>query len=167
MHRTDSRAGEHRDGGFGDHRHVNEHAVIGCDAVFYQHIGEPAYVLLELAVSEHPFVAGFAFPDDRRLVATRPNRVAVHAILADIKLAAVKPFRVRWVPIEDLRPRFMPNELLRLARPELLGLGDRLLIELVVGLHRLDTRLGGKLLGWQVDNILIVAWVGLLGAHGL
>ncbi len=42
MDRADARAGEHRIGRFGDHRHVDGDAVALLDAVLLQHVGEPA-----------------------------------------------------------------------------------------------------------------------------
>ena len=167
VHRADARAGEHRDGGFRNHRHVNEHAVLGLDAVFEEHVGEAADVLLKLAVGDDAFVAGLALPDDGGLVFAGAGGVAVHAVFTDVELAAVEPFRVRGLPIEHFGPRFLPNQFLCLTRPELVGLVDGFLIELFVGRHRWDAGLRGKFLGRLVHGVQIVIGNGFFVAHGL
>ena len=72
MDRADARAGEHGDGGFGNHRHVNRHAVALFDAERFQHVGELADLRVQFRVGEllH-FLLRFALPDDGGLVAAR------------------------------------------------------------------------------------------------
>jgi hypothetical protein len=48
MDRADARAGQHRIGRLGDHRHVDGDAVALLDAVLLQHVGEAADMLVQL-----------------------------------------------------------------------------------------------------------------------
>ena len=166
VHGPDAGAGEHGKRGLRDHRHVNEHAVALLDAFFLKHVGETADLAFQLAVGDDALVAGLALPDDGGLVAARSVGVAVHAVLTDIDFSAVEPFGERSLPIEHLVPRFLPDQFVRLTRPEDLGLVDRFLVELLVSGHRRDPRLGGKLLRGLVNRVVIVAWVGFFGTHG-
>ncbi len=165
VHRADAGAGEHRHRRFRHHRHVNENPVLRLDPVFQKDIGETADILLELAEGDDAAVAGFSLPDDRGLVLARSGRVAVHAVLTDIEFPAHEPLRVRRFPIQHLVPFLLPGQLLGLARPELLGLVDGLLVKLLVGRQRRDAGFCGKLFRRLVDSVPVVICVGFLGAH--
>ena len=71
---TDAGAGEHGDGGFRDHRQVDEHAIARRDAVALEHVGESADLMMKLFIGEDAFLARFvgggwlALPDQRGLV---------------------------------------------------------------------------------------------------
>jgi len=145
--RTDPRAGEHGDGGFGNHRHINDHAISGLDAVALEHVGKPADLAVELAVGQGTLITGFALPDDGGLVPKRPQRVAIHAVFADVELAPIEPLGKRHLPVEHRRPRLLPNEFTGLASPERLGIGDRRIVAALVVCHRGNPRLGGKASG--------------------
>ena len=67
--RADARAGEHRDGELGNHRHVEGDPIALLHTETLEHVREPAHLAVELPVGEHPGVAGLALPDDGSLVA--------------------------------------------------------------------------------------------------
>ena len=140
VHRADARAGQHRDRGFGNHRHVNDDAVAFLDSVALQHVREPANLAMQLLISQGAFVARFTFPNDRRLVAVRAGEMAVEAILRDVEFPADKPLRERRFPFEHLLPRRLPDQLSRFARPELLRRLDRLAMHPPVMLEAADAR---------------------------
>ena len=167
MDRADAGAGQHRHCGLGNHRHVNEYAVLCLDTVFLKDVGKTANVLLELSVSDDPLVAGFTFPDDRRLVATCTCGVAVHAVFTDVELAAVEPLGIRRLPIEHLGPRLLPNQFLRLARPEYRRLLDGFLVKALVRRHGWDAGFGRKLFGWLDGGASRLFRCEFLSAHGL
>ena len=91
MDRADPRAGEHRVGRLGDHRHVDRDPVALLDPASLQHIGEPAHVLVHLGIGDVLVLArAVALPEDRGLV--RPRRqVTVDAVPAGIEGAVVVP----------------------------------------------------------------------------
>jgi hypothetical protein len=66
----DSCAGEHRDSGFGDHRHVERHAIALDHAMCLQDVGKAAGFGMQFGIAQ-PAALGrvVAFPDDRRRVA--------------------------------------------------------------------------------------------------
>ena len=122
---------------------------------------------MELRVGDDAFIAGFAFPDDGGLVGACAFRMTVDAIFADIQFAAGEPFRKGRLPIEDLVPFFAPLEFLGFARPELIRLFDRFLVEFFVSRHRWDAGFGGKLLAGKVDRLLGFGLVGFFRTHGV
>ena len=70
MNRADARAAEHGHGGFGNHRHVNRHAVALLDAERFQDVGELADLRVQFRVGDALHVLlRFALPDDGGLVA--------------------------------------------------------------------------------------------------
>ena len=81
MHGADPGAGQHGEGGFGDHRKVQHNPVALAHAMRFQHIGHPADAFQQVEIGD---VAGgglgiIRFPDDRRLAAACRD-VAVNAI---------------------------------------------------------------------------------------
>jgi hypothetical protein len=81
--------------------------------------------------------------------------VAVEAVVGDVGLGADEPLDgdvVLEVVLADLGPLLFPEKvLLRVRPPKAFGIGDGAVIHLLVLLHRLDVRLGGKLGGRFVD----------------
>src|SRR5579862_3475956 len=138
MNGADPRAREHRDGRLGRHRHVDQHAVALANLVALQHVRELAHLAVELLIRQHPFFPRLAFPDDRSLVPSRPCQVPVKAVFRSIQLPAYEPLREGRLPIEHARPRLLPGQLLRLRRPEFLGLVDRLLVTALIILPASD-----------------------------
>jgi hypothetical protein len=115
--RADAGAGEHGDGEFGDHAHVDGDDVALLDAEFLQGVGELGDIALEVVVGEaadvppiapaarpSPTAAGadrLAFPDDGDLVAVALLDLAIDAVVADVGCGADEPFGIRDLPVED------------------------------------------------------------------
>ena len=167
VHRADAGAGKHRDDRFGDHRQINEHAIAGLHTVLFEHIGKAADIAMELRVGDDAFVAGFAFPNDGGFVGARAFRMTVDAIFTYIQFATDEPLRERCLPVEDLVPLFAPVEFLGFARPELVRLFNRFLVEFFVSRHRWDAGFGGKFLTGKVDWLLGFGLVGFFRTHGV
>ena len=125
MHRADARAGQHGDRRFGNHRQINNDAIAFVDLVSLQHIGEPANFVMQLLISQRPFLARLAFPDDGRFVPARAVEMSIQAILGDVQFSADEPFGERRFPLQDFFPRRAPNQFARLARPKSCWLCER------------------------------------------
>ena len=98
---ADAGAGEHRDGGLGDHRQVDRHPVAGLDAEVGEGVRGPADLVLELGVGDRAGVAGLALEVDRDPVAQAVLDVPVDAVVGDVELAAHEPPRERRLgPVE-------------------------------------------------------------------
>ena len=117
VRRADFRAGEHGDGQLRNHAHVDRDAVALGHAQRLQRVGEAIHFALEHAEGQHARIARLAFPDDGGLVAARRMRVAVHAVVGDVELAADEPFGPRRVPFQHVLPRREPVQALRFVRP--------------------------------------------------
>ncbi|MNV18867.1 hypothetical protein D3C71_1097050 [compost metagenome] len=112
MHRTDPRAGEHGVGRFGNHRHVDAHAVAFLHATAFEHVGQAADVVMEFFVGDLGGFGGIvAFPDDRDLIAAF-FQVPVDAVVADVQLSAGKPVGLTGFQVIALDgvPRLAPVE---------------------------------------------------------
>ena len=171
VHRANAGAGEHRDGGLRDHRHVDQDAILRFHPARQQDVGELADLAVELGIGDGAGIARLSLPDDRSLVRARPEGVAVHAVFGDVKLPADKPLRVRGLPFQDLGKRLLPGEFVRLGRPEFLGLFDGMFVKLFVFGHGADAGFLGKFLRRLVDcgqfgSVVACGLLGFLGAHG-
>ena len=109
MDRADPSTSEHRDGGFGNHRHVDDDPVASLDAIRLQDVGEFAGLHMEFGVGEGAFITRFSLPEDGDLVAALLE-VTVDAVFADIELAADEPLRKWAVPLECGVPLLLPGE---------------------------------------------------------
>ncbi|KAG0740761.1 hypothetical protein G6F24_016912 [Rhizopus arrhizus] len=59
VHRTDARAGEHREHGFGHVRHVDHHAVTMTDAEVPEYGSEVIHLAIQLAIGDLAGAVGF------------------------------------------------------------------------------------------------------------
>ena len=137
MDRADARARQHGVSGFRDHRQIDRHPVALLDAVSLQHVGEAAHIVVELAIGDVPrFGLGVVrFPNDGGLLAAL-LQVPVDAVRGDVQRAVLEPFDRHVGKFErgvlDARVRLDPVETLAFLAPELVGLVDALLVELLV-----------------------------------
>ncbi len=135
--RPDPGAGEHRIGDLGDHRHVDGHPVALADAVRFQHVGELADILVELAIGDRAVRRGriVRLPEDGGLVAALVE-MPVDAVGRDVEFAVLEPLDrdVRCVEggVLDLGERLDPVEPLGLLGPEAFGVHHRAPVHLVV-----------------------------------
>src|SRR2546426_12010241 len=97
---------------------------------------------MQLLIGERSRVAGLAFPNQSRFVASPGSEMTVEAVVRDIDLAAGKPLRMRWLPLQYALPFLEPVEFaFRKTRPELFGIGRRLRAQRFQFRHRFDVRL--------------------------
>ena len=159
MDRTDTGAGERGIGRLGDHRHIEGDAVALGDALCLQHVGEPADLVVELAIGDAArlFRRLVGFPDDRDGIAVL-GEMAVDAIRRDVEFAIGEPFDVEVGlgerPVAGNRRFGDPVEPLgRLIEPEAARTARRRLVQILVFLgieagigpvagDRIDFRIG-------------------------
>ena len=108
MNRADARAGEHRDRGLGDQRHVNGDPISRLDAEMLQRISAAADFIGEHLIGQNARVARLTLPDEGDLVAARPAQMTIEAIVRGVDLASHEPFRERKIPFEDFVVRLEP-----------------------------------------------------------
>jgi hypothetical protein len=144
MHRADAGAGQHREGQFGDHRHIDRDAVALFDAARFEHIGEFADFGVHFAVGEGGVFTGLiAFPDNGGLLGPGIE-VPVEAVVDDIGRAALEPFDRDGALVHivivgaDFVPLFKPVELRGFISPKGFGVGDRAIVFSLVVLHAFD-----------------------------
>ena len=105
---------------------------------------------MKLLISERPGVAGLAFPNQSRLVASPGSEMAVEAVVRDIDLAADKPLRMRWLPLQHGIPFPEPVELaFSKPRQKAFGIGFAFRAQRFQFGHRFDVRLFGELGRWM------------------
>ncbi|MNJ32538.1 hypothetical protein D3C77_272040 [compost metagenome] len=149
MDRADTGAGQHRDYGLGNHRHVDGHHVTTVHVLTAQGVGKFAHLLVQFAVGNVAVLGRIvAFPDDCDLITTL-GKVAVQAVVGDVQSAVGKPFDIDMVIVEgsllDLGKGLDPVQALRLLTPEAVRVDHRLLVHGLVG--RLISQGGGHNLG--------------------
>ena len=89
--RPDARAGQHGEGGLGDHRHVDGDPVALLDAAVLQRIGQAADLGIGLAIADVLLLMGaVALPDDGGLVGAG-GEMPVEAIGRDVQRAVMEP----------------------------------------------------------------------------
>src|SRR5436305_1386516 len=131
MNRSYSRAGEHRDRQFEDHREIQGDAVPLFDSVLLQHVREPADLPMELLVGQRlRLVRGVAFPHQSRLVLSTALQMTIDAVEGDVRLRSEEPgdFRGFEIPLRNGVPGLEPFDASRLFRPERVRLANGTLV---------------------------------------
>ena len=134
VNRTNTRAGQSENNGFGDDGQVDDHAVTLTHAQRQQTVRCLRNTTLQLCVGDGLTVAGLTLEVEGDLVAAAGLHVAVHAVVGDVELTALEPlnlgdrelFDAFFVEAEGLRlleavcgvPGLSPGEALRLLLPE-------------------------------------------------
>src|SRR5450631_1347574 len=124
---------------------------------------------MQLLVSQDADFAGLALPDDRSLILAPGGDVPVEAVVREIDLAADKPFRPGAIPFQNFVPLLEPVQLSGNARPELVRVVDRFLVETLVLFEALDVGVLAELRG-RIELALLVQDgidVGALGLRSL
>ena len=157
MHGADARAGQHRDGGLRDHRHVDGDAVALLRALCFQHIGELADFLMQLGIADMPGIRRVvAFPDDGGLVAAA-GEMPVKAVGGGVERAVAKPadVKVRLVigDVADLAVGLDPVDPLAMLGPEGVGVGDGCIIHRLIAAI-VDQRVGDGALARGKQSVL-------------
>src|SRR6202043_1929742 len=136
MNGADPRAGQHRVGGFRNHRKIDRDAVALLDVAGAQDVGEFADFVVQLTIGDVLRLRGIvALPDDRSLVAALVE-MPVDAIPGDVEDAVLEPFDRNMAGREggvlDLGERLDPADAPGLFAPEALGVVDRARIHFAV-----------------------------------
>jgi hypothetical protein len=79
---------------------------------------------MQLLIGKRPFIAGFAFPDNCRLVPTRASQVPIQTIFRNVEFASDEPLHKRGFPFQHFFPSSAPDQLTRFAPPEFCRLAD-------------------------------------------
>ena len=163
--RTDPGTGQHGDGQFRDHRHVERNAVACFDSQFFHAVGEFRDLPVQILVCQYSLIARFAFPDDCRLVLPPGSQVAIDAVVAGVRRAADEPLCVRHVSFERLVKVFEPVQVLASQiAPESRRIVLRPVPHLFILLFRADVRLSRKL--WRRCKLTVFLQNALNGfAH--
>ena len=149
MRESQTCAGEHRDDGLGNHRHVDGHAIAGDQADLDEVVRGLAHLGEQLAVGEVAGVARLADPVDRHPVAVALEDMTVDAVVCDVEFAADKPLGERRAgPVEDVGEVGVPVQSAGLLGPERepVGLG-------CFGQFRSGVGLLDKRGGWGVRRL--------------
>ena len=84
MNRADPRARQQGNGKLRGHAHVDGHAVALADAQRLERIGKTLHLGMKLGVSQPSHLARLTLPNQRDLIAARPECVAIHAVVAQV-----------------------------------------------------------------------------------
>src|SRR6185369_1678476 len=100
MRRANACTREHRNGQLRNQRQVKRDAIAALDAGVFENVRKLADFRVQLLISERTRLAGLAFPDECRFVASPGGQVSIQTVVGDVDFAAAEPFRVWWVPLE-------------------------------------------------------------------
>ena len=138
-HRMDGaypRAGQHREGGLRDHRHIDQDAVARPHALGRQHGGHGLHFGLQGGEAVDHFLAHLSRHPDQRAVAGPRGRMAVHRVVTEVGGAPDKPARERRLAgVADLPRRRPPIDTPGLLGPEGVTLDEGASVEIGVGLR--------------------------------
>ena len=135
--RTDARAREHREQRFGDHRHVDQHAVTARHGERSEHRRHAIDLGVQLAKREGLLGTGLGRDVDQRGLRCARREMTIERVVADVGGAVDEPAQQRRVRIvEDLGEWRMPFDRLRFVRPEGRGILDAASIRIRVAIHR-------------------------------
>ena len=144
---ADASAGQHGDGEFGRHAHVDGDAVALPDAQRLQDIGELLNFFPKLLVGVGADFAGLTFPDEGGFVLAPGFDMAVEAVIGEVDFAAGKPFGPGAIPLQHTVPFLEPVQVLGDASPELFGLLYGFSVKVLVFFERLDVGFLAEVLG--------------------
>lgn len=141
---ANTRAGQKSDQGLGNHGKIDGNRVALLDAHLLESVGDLRHLAEQLAVCDGAAIALIVgLIDDGRLVGVL-KRVAVHAVEAGVQAALREPRIVAVLEaagVHRLEIALPRKQLAGHTAPELLGLLDRLLVQLLVVLEAIEMRL--------------------------
>jgi hypothetical protein len=136
MDGADAGTGEDGEGGFGDHRHVDQDAVTAADAERLHDRGGAHHFGLQFGEGIALFFVGLGRDVDQGAIVGTLRGMAVHGVVAEIGLAADEPLgKRRPREVTYLLRRCLPVDQCRLLGPELVALINRALVKLRVFSH--------------------------------
>ena len=128
VHGSETRTGEHRHDGLGDHRHVDDHAVALLDAQFTKDSREERHFIEQLLVRVGRFGVGDGtVVDERQLITTAVLDMPVERVVTGVELAVREPLvKGRQQVAEYDRGFAVPGDGLSGFSPECRGIVDAL-----------------------------------------
>jgi len=137
MDGADTRAGQHRHHGLGNHRHVDDHPVALADTEILQNGGQRGHLVAQFAVADGALGTGHrAVIDQSRLVAAHCD-MAIDGVVAGIAGRALEPAAIgAGLCIEDMVRRLVPVDRLCGPGPEGLRILLPAFVELRIGALR-------------------------------
>ena len=124
--------GEHGDGKFRRHAHVDRDPISFFHAQRFQNVGEFLHLAMKLLIGEDANFPGLAFPNDRGFVFAPGREVTIDTVVGKIDLAANEPLRPGTIPFENFVPILEPVQFAGDSRPEPIGLVNGFLIQAVI-----------------------------------
>ncbi len=92
VHSSQPGSRQHGDRGFGDHRHVDDHAVAGTYAVAAQHTGEPGHEIRQFRIGVTPLDAQHGGVIDQGLLVPAASlHISVQGVIGSVEDAVGKP----------------------------------------------------------------------------
>ena len=162
MRSAQAGACEHGDRHFGDHRHVDGHAVALGDAERLQCIGGLLHLAQQVVVGDGAAVAWLADPVEGDLLATTSGDMAIDTVLRNVELAVVEPLRKGELPLQCFGEGLPPGQQFTcLVGPEGNGVGRSTLRE--VG-PRVGCG-GGCRIGWKGEALGLKGFNAVLLWH--
>ena len=128
---TQTHAGQHGKSGFGDHGHVNQHTVALDHPQILQDGGHALDFGMEFSEGVGSLLVGLGRDIDQRGLVAALGQMAVHRVVAQIGLAADKPFRERRVAVvANLLRLDLPVHQFGLLGPKCVTIMDRSGVEI-------------------------------------
>ena len=131
VHRTDTGAGEHRDGQFGHHGQIEGHPVALLDTARLEHIGKAADPVQQVGIGDGNgwFRGVIGLPKNGGALTVPPVNVPVEAVGGDVELGTVKPAYPRRIelPFANGVPGGHPIVMAGDVRPKGIGIGSSIL----------------------------------------
>ena len=118
MWRADSRAGQHADHQFRNHRHIEGYSITFLHAQIEQYRRKAIDLAIQVLIGEHARVTRLTFPDEGCFIATSSLAMAIDAIVGSVKLTPHKPFRPGRIPFEHAVPPLEPIQSIRSTGPK-------------------------------------------------
>ena len=127
--------GQHGDGCFGNHRHVDHDAVAQTDAQIGERSGEFGGAVAQLRIRMDNDLAGHrAVPDQRGLLAAAGFDMAVEAVVTGVEHAAGEPLAIgAHRGVEHPVPALRPGDALGRVGPPGLGVAVPVRLGFVIG----------------------------------
>jgi hypothetical protein len=133
VQRADARAGQHRESGLGNHRHVDQHAVALLDTQRQQGRGHALHLFVQLAERIDLLAVDLGRHVDQRVLLRAREQMPIDRVVAQVRSATDEPSGERRLRvIADLVEGLLPIDQLGLSGPEHIALLDRLAMELGV-----------------------------------
>ena len=136
MDGADPRASEHGIGDFRNHRQIDGDPVAFLDVAVAQDVGQPAHLVVQLAIGDVLGLLGIvAFPDDRGLIGAL-GKMPVDAVVGGVEHAVLEPFDRDIARAEgavlDLARCSVPVQALGFLGPKAVGVLERARVHLLV-----------------------------------